>query len=126
MVLLLRTGRCCEAENCAILLPLKCAFRWYPFLVEVQILRYWPKTMDYNQAFSPKLRSFFVVLLLYTGGCCEAEICAILLLLCTGRCYRSELCVILLPMRYHVLQKSVSGRKPWTIVRRSNHLFVPP
>ena len=37
--------------------------------------------MDYNKAFWPKPRSFFVVLLLPNGRCSEAEICANLLLL---------------------------------------------
>ena len=32
VVLLLLTGRCYEAEICAILLLLRCSFRWYPFL----------------------------------------------------------------------------------------------
>ena len=30
------------------------------FLAEVKILIFWPKTMDYSQAFWPKLRSFFL------------------------------------------------------------------
>ena len=51
------------------------------FLAEVKIFSFWPKTMDYSQAFWPKLRSFFVVLVLLTGRCYEAEICTILLLL---------------------------------------------
>ena len=42
---------------------------------------FWPKTMDYNKAFWPKSRSFFVVILLPNGRCYEAETCAILLLL---------------------------------------------
>ena len=37
--------------------------------------------MDYNKAFWPKSRLFFVVLLLQNERCYEAEICAILLLL---------------------------------------------
>ena len=37
--------------------------------------------MDYSKAFWPKLSSFFVVLLLLTGMCYEAEICTVLLLL---------------------------------------------
>ena len=49
------------------------------FFAEVKIFRFWPKTMDYNKAFWPKSRSFFVVLLLQNGRCYEAEICAILL-----------------------------------------------
>ena len=137
VVLLLHSGRCYEAEICAILLPLRCPFRWNPFLpkskfsdfglkpwtiirrfcrnrghslwsfystvegamklkfapfcsswmpfpmesffAKVKIFRFWPKTMDYNKAFWPKSRSFFVVLLLHSGRCYEAEICAILL-----------------------------------------------
>ena len=51
------------------------------FLAKVKIFKFWPKTMDYSQAFWLKLRSFFVVFLLLTGMCYEAEICAILLLL---------------------------------------------
>ena len=57
------------------------------FFAEVKIFRFWPKTMDYNQAFLPKLRSFFLLL---TGRCYEAEICVILMkgllyLMRTGR-----------------------------------------
>ena len=37
--------------------------------------------MDYSQAFRLKLRSFFAVLLLYSGRCYEAEICDIMLFL---------------------------------------------
>ena len=76
MVLLLLNGRCYEAEICAILLPLRCSFRWYPF---------WPKSkfsffgQKPCKAFCPKSRSFFVVLLLLNGRCYEAEICVILL-----------------------------------------------
>ena len=29
------------------------------FLAEVKFFRFWPKTMDYNKAFRPKLSSFF-------------------------------------------------------------------
>ena len=79
------------------------------FFAIVKIFRFWPKTMDYNKAFWPKSRSFFVVLLLQDGRCYEAEICTILLLL---RC-----------LSYGVLfgqsQKiSDFGQKPWTIIRR--------
>ena len=48
---------------------------------QVKIFRIWPKTMDYNKAFWPKLSSFFVVLLLRNGRCYKAEIWTILLLL---------------------------------------------
>ena len=143
VVLLLLTGRCYEAEICAILLLLKCPFRWNAFFfAKVKIFRFWLKTMDYNKAFWPKSRSFFVVLLLLTGRCYEAEICAILLLLkcpfrwnafffakvkifrfwlktmdynkafwpksrsffvvlllLTGRCYGAEICAILLLLK---------------------------
>ena len=49
--------------------------------VYYRISYFWPKTMDYNKAFWPKLRSFFVVFLLLTGRCYEAKIWTILLLL---------------------------------------------
>ena len=61
--------------------PLEMPFYMVSFLAEVQIYSFWPKTMDYNKAFWPKSRSFFVVLLLLTGRCYEAEICAIVFLL---------------------------------------------
>ena len=44
------------------------------FFTKVKVFRFWPKTMDYNKAFWPKSRSFFVVLLLENGRCYEAEI----------------------------------------------------
>ena len=78
------------------------------FFTKVQIFRFWPKTMDYNKAFWPKLSSFFVVLLLRNGRCYDAEICGILLLLICTFAWN------------HVLLKSevsVFGRKPWTIIR---------
>ena len=50
------------------------------FFAKVKMFRFWLKTMDYNKAFWPKSRSFFVVLLLQNGRCYEAETCAILLL----------------------------------------------
>ena len=79
------------------------------FFAEVKIFRFWPKTMDYSQAFRPKSGALFAVLLLLAG-----------------RCYEAETCTILLPLRYSFawylfLPKSKSsdfGRKPWTIVRR--------
>ena len=79
------------------------------FLAEVQIYSFWPKTMDYNKAFRPKSRSFFVVLLLLTGRCYEAEICVIVFLL---RC----------PFIWYPFwaksKFTVFGQKPWTIIRR--------
>ena len=57
-----------------------------------------------------KLRAFFVVSLLLTGRCYEAEICTILLPL---RC-AFALCIF--------LKFSFSVRKPWTIVRRFNQI----
>ena len=53
-----------------VLLP---GILFYPFLI------FWPKTIDYSQAFLPKLSSFFVLLTLLVGRCYEAEICTILL-----------------------------------------------
>ena len=88
--------------------PLEMPFLIVSFFTEVKIFRFWPKTMDYSQAFQPKSRSLLVVFLLLTG-----------------RCYEAESCAILLPLRcafawYAFLPKfkfSISGRKPWTIVR---------
>ena len=75
---------------------------------KVKFFRFWPKTMDYNKAFWPKSRSFFVVLLLQNGRCYGAEICTIPLLL---RC----------SFRWNpFLSKSKFsdfGQKPWTIMR---------
>ena len=48
------------------------------FFVEVKFFRFWLKTMDYNKAFLPKSRSFFVVFLLVAGMSYEDEIRAIL------------------------------------------------
>ena len=136
VVLLLLTGRCCGAEICAILLLLRCPFRWYPFLpllgatIVPTLIRFhwtvmekWSRNIcSYNStcscddlypayiAFWPKSRSFFVVLLLLTGRCCGAEICAILLLLrCPFRWY---------PFFLPKSNFSDSGQKPWTIIRR--------
>ena len=61
--------------------PLEMLFHMVSFLAEVKIFNFWPETMDYSQAFWLKLRSFFVVFILLTGRCYEAEICTILLLL---------------------------------------------
>ena len=60
------------------------------FLAKVKMFKFWPKTMDYNKAFWPKLSLFFVVLLLCNGRCYEAEIGTNLLLLrCPFRWYVS-------------------------------------
>ena len=168
MVLLLLSGRCYEAEICVILFLLRCPFIWYPF---------WPKSKCsvFSQkpwkAFCLKSRSLFVVLLLLSGRCYEAEICVILfllrcpfiwypfwpkskcsvfsqkpwkafclksrslfvvLLLLSGRCYEAEICVILFLLRcpfiwYPFWPKSkcsVFGQKPWTIVRRFDQISL--
>ena len=47
------------------------------FLVKVKIFNFLPKTMDYSQAFLPKLRSLFVSFLFRAGRCYEAEVCTI-------------------------------------------------
>ena len=78
-LLLLLAGGCYEAGICTILLPFRCAFGYVSLFAEVKIFSFWPKIMDYSQAFLPKLSSFFGVLLLLAGRCYEAEICAILL-----------------------------------------------
>ena len=88
---------------------LEIPFHMVSFLAEVKFLRFWPKTMDYNKAFLPKSRRFSAVLLLHSGRCYEAEICAIVFLL---RCPF---------IRYHFLPMSNFsdfGQKPWTIIRR--------
>ena len=64
--------------------PLEAYFSLVSFLAKVKIFGFWPKTMDYSQAFWPKLSSLFGVFLLLTGRCYGAEICAILLPL---RCF---------------------------------------
>ena len=79
------------------------------FFAKVKFFRFWPNTMDYNKAFWPKSRSFFVFFLLEDGRCYEVEICAILLLL---RC----------PFRWNPFsQKSKFSdfvQKPWTIYNK--------
>ena len=57
--------------------PLEMCFSMALFFAKVKIFRFWPKTMDYSQAFCPKLSSFFMVLLLHTGRWYEAEIAPI-------------------------------------------------
>ena len=89
--------------------PLDIPFPTVFFFVEVKIFNFWPKTMDYSQAFWPKSRSFFEVLLLHTGRCYGVEICAILLLLT----FPFRRYPFLLTSKF-----SISGQKPWTIVRR--------
>ena len=111
VVFLLQSGRCYKAEICTILFPLRCAICYclVLFFAVVKIFRFWPKTMDYNKAFWPKLSSFFVVFLLQSG-----------------RCYKAEICTVLFPLRcaiawYYFFPKSKfsdSGQKPWTIIRR--------
>ena len=82
------------------------------FLPKSKFSDFGQKPWTINKAFWPKSRSFFVVLLLLTGRCYEAEICGILLLL---RC----------PFRWNpFLPKSNfsdCGQKPWTI----NKAFWP-
>ena len=89
--------------------PLEMLIDMLSFFAEVKTVRFWPKTMDYNQAFLPKLSSFFEALLLLAGRCYEAEICVILFPL---RC--SLICYPFLPKS----KFSDFGRKPWTIIRR--------
>ena len=110
VLFLLLTGRFYEAEICAIPLLFRCSFRWYHFLPQSKFSVFDQKPWTIrSQAFWPKSRPFFVVFLLLTGRCYEAEICAILLLFrCSFRWYH------FLPQS----KFSVFGQKPWTIVRR--------
>ena len=88
VVFLLKSGRCYEAEILCQSAPLQMPFPMVSFFAEVKIFRFWPKTMNYNKAFWPKLSSFFVVFLLKSGMCYEAEIYTNLLLLrCPFRWY---------------------------------------
>ena len=73
--------------------------------------------MDYSQAFWPKLRSFFEAFLLHAGRCYEAEFCTILLLLRYAFAWY--------PFFAEVKILSF-GRKPWTIVRRIEVVFLRP
>ena len=54
--------------------PLQMYFSLESFLAKVKIFSFWPKTMDYSQAFWPKLSSLFEGFLLPFEGCYEAEI----------------------------------------------------
>ena len=40
MLLLLLAGTCYEAEICAVLLPLRCAFAWYDFLPKSKLSKF--------------------------------------------------------------------------------------
>ena len=44
------------------------------FFAEVKIFSFWIKTMDYSQAFWPKLMYFFVILLLLPGRWYESDV----------------------------------------------------
>ena len=84
-------------------------FQMVSFFGLIKMFSFWPKTMDYSQAFWPKSRPFFVVFLLLAGRCYKAEICASLLLFrCSLRWYHF----------FSISKCSVSGQKPWIIVRR--------
>ena len=54
--------------------PLEMCYCLVSFLARVKIFSFWPKTMDYSQAFWPNMSSLFEAFLLLTGGCYEAEI----------------------------------------------------
>ena len=101
MALLLLTGRCYESEICANLLPLRCSFQWNPFPPKSTVSGQEPWTIV--RRFDPAL---FVVLLLLTGRCNKAEICAI-------DSAPLEIRFVWPPF----FAKLVSGQKPWTAVR---------
>ena len=67
MGLFLLTGRCYEAEICAILLLLRCSFRWYPFLPKSKFSDSGRKPWTIVRCFDRKLSSFFRVLLLHVS-----------------------------------------------------------
>ena len=50
MVLLLKIGRCYEAEICHYA-RLEVCYRLVLFFAKVKIFRFWPKTMDYSPWF---------------------------------------------------------------------------
>ena len=83
------------------------------FFAKVKIFRFWPKTMDYNKAFWPKSRSFFVVLLLQNGRCYEAEICAILLLL---RCAIAWYCFFA-KVKIFIFRPKTMDYSPWFLAK---------
>ena len=58
--------------------PLEMCYCMVLLFAKVTIFRFWPKSLDYNKAFWPKLSSFFVVHLLQHGRCYKAEMCTIL------------------------------------------------
>ena len=98
VVLLLQNERCYEAEICAILLLLRCPFRWNPFLPKSKLSDFgqkpWTIIRRFGRNRGHSLWSFYI---LQNGRCYEAEICAILLLL-----------------------------RPWTIVRRFYQFLYAP
>ena len=63
-VFLLFAGRCYEVEVCASVLLVRCSLQMVSFFCHIKMFSFWPKTMDYSQAFWPKLRPFFVVFFL--------------------------------------------------------------
>ena len=79
------------------------------FFAKVKIFRFWPKTMDYNKAFLPKSRCFSAVLLLHSGRCYEAEICAILFLLrCPFRWYP-----FFAKLKFFIFRPKTMDSSPW-------------
>ena len=110
VVLLLQNGRCYEAEICAILLLLRCPFRWNPFLLKSNFSDFgqkpWTIIRRFGRNRGHSLWSFYSKM---EGAIYEAEICTIPLLL---RC----------SFRWNpFLPKSKFsdfGQKPWTIIRR--------
>ena len=105
---LLHSGRCYEAEICAILFLLRCPFIWYYFLLMSKFSDFGQKPWTIIRRFYRNRGDFLGFLLLHSGRCYEAEICAILFLL---RCPF---------IWYHFLPMSKFsdfGQKPWTIIR---------
>ena len=106
---LLHSGRCYEAEICAILFLLRCPFIWYPFWPKSKFSYFGQKPWTIIRRFYRNRGDFLRSFLLHSGRCYEAEICAILFLL---RC----------PFIWYPFwpksKFSYFGQKPWTIIRR--------
>ena len=105
----LLTRMCYATEICSILFLLRCPFIWYPFWPKTKFSVFGQKPWTIIRRFDRNQGHFFVVLLLLTGRCYEAEICVIVFLL---RC----------PFIWYPFwpksKFSVFGQKPSTIIRR--------
>ena len=109
--LLLHSGRCYEAEICAILFLLRCSLIWYHFLPKSNFSDFSQKPWTIIRRFyrnrSDFLRSFYSTV--ESAMKLKSDICAILFLMTCSFIW------------YHFLPKSKFSdfsQKPWTIIRR--------